>query len=286
MQKFLLRPTPIQALIISGFCFAIVHSSIKFLSHISVFEIVFFRSFISIAITFAVLRRAQINPWGNQHFKLILRGIVGTFAMLSYFYTLQVMPLASAVTIQYLHPIFTVLLAGVLFRESATITQWLLFGLSFVGIYLVRGFDSNIKTEHLAIAVLAAFFSACAYSLIRASRGKDHPLVVVFYYPLVSIPIVLPFAIFSWQWPALFEWPIIVIIGIFTQIAQYYMTLAYQQAAASNISNMNYLGIIYAAVIGYLAFGETVPPLAAVGMIVVALSAILSAREGSRRATQ
>jgi drug/metabolite transporter (DMT)-like permease len=138
----------------------------------------------------------------------------------------------------------------------------------------------------LAIAVLAAFFSACAYSLIRASRGKDHPLVVVFYYPLVSIPMVLPFAILSWRWPTLIEWPIIAVIGLFTQIAQYYMTLAYQQAAASNISNMNYLGIIYAAVIGYLAFGETITPIAAIGMIVVALSAILSAREGSRRATQ
>jgi drug/metabolite transporter (DMT)-like permease len=272
-------------LLISGLCFALVHAAVKFLPRIPVHELVFFRAVISVAITYYALKKVGFSPWGRNKPALIFRGVAGTAALLLYFYTLQNMPLASAVTIQYLHPIFTVILAGLFLRESPTWLQWGFFITSFIGVLMVRGFDPRVSGFDVFIGVLSAFCSACAYTMIRALRKEDHALVVVFYLPLVSLIVVGPYTVMNWVQPQGIEWPILVLIGLLTQAAQYAMTKAYQADTAANISNLNYLGIIYALIIGFLFFGETIGPMALVGMAVVFSSAILSTRFKMKRAT-
>jgi drug/metabolite transporter (DMT)-like permease len=265
-------------LIISGLCFALVHASVKFVPNLPPHELVFFRAIISSALSLVALRMAGLSPLGKNKPMLILRGFAGTVALLLYFHTLQVMPLASAVTIQYLHPIFTVILAGYFLKEKPSWIQWILFFVSFAGVLMVRGFDTRVQAIDLLIGVIAAWGSAIAYNLIRALRHEDHALVVVFYLPFVSLWAIGPYTLTHWVQPQGHEWFTIAVIGIFTQIAQYFMTLAYQADRASNISNMNYLGIVYALAIGALFFGETVEPLALAGMAVIILSAVISTR--------
>ena len=84
----------------------------------------------------------------------------------------------------------------------------------------------------------------------------------------------------EWVTPVGSQWLVLILIGVFTQVAQYFMTLAYQGDRASNISNLNYLGIVYALGIGALVWNESVEPMALVGMIVITTSAILSTRFG------
>lgn len=270
------RNSAIFYLVISGLFFAIVHAGVKLLSRLPAYEIVFARSVISSLLSFGALRMAHINPWGKNKRMLIIRGLTGTMALLLYFYTLQSMPLASAVTIQYLHPIFTVILAGLFMDEKPTWMQWVLFTASFAGVLLVRGWDPRIHGFDLTLGVCSALFSAVAYNMIRALRHEDHALVVVFYLPLVSVVTVGPYALSHWMPPLPWEWIGIAVVGAFTQVAQYFMTKAYQADRVSNISNLNYLGIVYALAIGVLFFGETIEPLSLVGMGVIIVSALLS----------
>jgi drug/metabolite transporter (DMT)-like permease len=265
-------------LVISGLCFAIVHSSVKFLSHIPAHELVFLRSVISAFLSYFALRNVGLSPWGSNKPMLVIRGLVGTAALILYFITLQRMPLASAVTIQYLHPILTVILAGVFLKEKPRIVQWLFFVASFAGVVLVRGWDSRVSPLDVLIGVISALCSAVAYNLIRALRNEDHPLVVVFYPPIVSIVVIGPYTLFNWVSPNPREWLVIAIIGVFTQIAQYFMTRAYQADRAANISNLNYLGIVYALGIGFLFFDEAATPSSILGMTIIIASALLSSR--------
>lgn len=269
-------------LVISGICFALVHASVKLVPNIPPHELVFFRALISSILSLIALKTAGLSPWGHNKKMLIFRGLTGTVALLLYFHTLQVMPLASAVTIQYLHPIFTVILAGLFLKEKPTWLQWLFFIASFAGVLLVRGFDERIEFVDMVIGVVSALCSAIAYNLIRALRHEDHALVVVFYLPFVSLWVVGPYTLSHWVAPHGIEWLVIIVIGVFTQVAQYFMTRAYQSDRAANISNLNYLGIVYALVIGMLFFDETVAPLATAGMAVIAASALLSTRFKSK----
>lgn len=265
-------------MIISGLCFALAHATVKFLPRLPSYELVFFRQAISLLLTYAMLRHLRISPAGNNKRALIARGVFGTLALTSFFYTLQTMPLASAVTIQYLNPIFTVILAGFLLKESPSLIQWLFFGASFGGVLLVQGFDARVSFMGALIGVFSALFSAAAYNMIRVLKNHDHPLVVMFYFPMVSILFLGPYTAFNWVQPQGTEWFFLLLIGVLTQVAQYFMTLAYQADRAANVSNLNYLGVIYALAIGSFIFNETVTVISLVGMAVIAVSAILSTR--------
>lgn len=270
-------------MLISGVCFAIVHSAVKFISRIPVHEILTVRSIISLSITWFALRKFSISPWGKNRRALFARGVFGTGALLLYFHTLQTMPLASAVTIQYLHPILTVILASFFIREKATWAQWACFLASFIGVLLVKGVDTRIDSVDLAIGVGGACCSAIAYNMIRALRDEDHSLVIVFYLALVSLLVITPWTALHFVVPTMTEWGVLLIIGVFTQIAQYFMTQAYQAESAANISNLNYLGILYASVLGFAVFQETLQALATIGIVTIVASAIISTKLAKRR---
>jgi drug/metabolite transporter (DMT)-like permease len=265
-------------LILAGLGLALVNSVVKLIPHIPPYEILFFRAVVSLALTFAALRAAHISPLGKNRPMLLLRGLAGTFGLLLYFYTLQSMPFATAVTVQYLHPILTGVVAGYLLKEHPSKIQWLLLGLSFAGVLMVRGFDPRVSAGALAVGVVSACLTSLSFTLIRALRHEDHAMVVMFYLPLVSLVVLGPYAMIHWVPPTGFEWWVLIAIGALTQISQYFLTRAYQLDTAANITNLNYLGIIYALIIGAAFFNERILPLSLAGMALIAVTSILSAR--------
>lgn len=265
-------------ILLSTFYFALMSVGVKYLSHIPSYEVVFFRGVVTLIACAIMLRRAKVSFWGNDKKNLILRGLTGTVGLLSFFYTLQHMPLASAVTIQHLSPISTIIISSFMLGEKTRWVQWIFFLVSFVGVVLVRGFDARISNVELAIGLTGATFAGLAYNYVRRLKDSDHPLVVVFYFPLVMVPIVGAYTAFNFVVPSLIDWFILAGIGLTTTMAQIYLTKAYHAERASNISNFNYLGVVYALVIGYLFFGEAVPLPGIIGIALIIGGVVVSSR--------
>ena len=260
--------------------FALMNTGVKLIPYIPASEIVIFRALVTLIVVYILIRREGLNPWGNNKRLLIMRGLTGTVALLTYFYTLQNIPLASAVTILYLSPIFTIIIAGIMLREAARPFQWIFFIISFIGVLMIKGFDHRVSAFDLIIGITAAAFSGLAYNFIRKLKDYDHPLIVVFYFPMVTIPIVSIYAIPRWVMPNFIEFLILIGIGLSTTAAQYCMTKAYQLEKAANISNFNYLGIIYAILIGFLIFNESIGILGFLGMALIIFGVIMGSRFG------
>jgi len=271
-------PPGIKYIILSTIFFAIMNVGVKHLKGVPAYEIVFFRALVTLVVVYFFLRQRKISPWGNNKKYLILRGVAGTAALVMYFYTLQKMPLASAVTIQYLSPIFTIIIAGIFLKEPPRPIQWLFFLVSFAGVVMIKGFDPRVTVPELFLGIAAAVGSGLAYNFIRKLKDYDHPLVVVFYFPLVTVPIVGLYTVTHWVDPTAEEWVIMILIGLATTVAQVFMTKAYQVDKAANISNYNYLGTVYAIIIGYFFFDETFGPLAGAGIGLIILGVYLSSR--------
>ena len=274
---------PGVALLLAGALFTISHTAVKFVPHMPTAQIVFFRAIFSVVLSFVWLRLLGVRPWGKNKKALILRGIFGTCALFLYVYTLKHMPLASAFALNYLTPIFTVLISWVVLKEKPQLYVWFFLLLSFSGVLLVRGFDTRISGLELAAGVGAAACAAAAYTMVRKLRGEDHPLVVTFYFPMVTLPLTLPFAGPDWVVPTLRDWFFVAVIGICTQGAQYFMTIAYQGAPAASITNLNYVTVIYALAIGYFLFGETLNMGALGGILLIIVSAIMSSQYAKRK---
>lgn len=217
-----------------------------------------------------MLKQLGIHPLGNNRKVLLMRGVFGTIALSLFFYTLQHIPLASAVTIQYLSPIFTAFFAAIFLKEKMQIKQWIYFGLSFVGVALLKGFDERVSLNFMFIGIVSAMLSGIAYTCIRKLKDSEHPVVVVFYFPLVASPIMAILTYFNWVMPIGKDWLILLLMGVFTQVAQILMTKGLQSAAVNKIISVKYIGTVYALAFGYLIFGEsyTVFSLLGIGMVV------------------
>lgn len=266
----------LQAMLLSTVFFSAMNVCVKLLPRIPSHEIVFFRSLGMFLICFVLLKRQRIAIRGASHRQdLFLRGAFGTCGLLAYFYTLKHMGFASAVTLQYLNPIFATVLAVFILKEPVRWFQWAFFGLSCVGVWWVKGFSGHIAPFYLLTGILAALFSGLSYNYVRKLRGRAHPLVVIFYFASITLVLVGPYTLNHWVWPVGTEWLWLVLVGGFTYLAQFLMTQAYQSERMAIVSNLNYLGLVYALVLGYFLFDEAVSWQALVGMLLIVLGVVL-----------
>ncbi|SFH27149.1 EamA domain-containing membrane protein RarD [Pontibacter chinhatensis] len=269
-------------MLLSTFFFALMQVCVKWVPHIPAEEIIVFRSLISLAISLWFLRRAGVSVWGNNRKWLLARGAFGAVALILYFNVLQNIPLATAATIQYLSPIFTAILGIFIVKERVRPWQWFFFLVSFVGILVIEGVETNVDSLYLWLGVASAVFTGVAYSIVRRLNVQEHPLVIIFYFPLVTLPVVGVYTLFNWVQPEGWDWLVLLLVGLFTQLGQYYMTLSYQSEEISKVANLTYIGIIYALLFGFFFFGEMLNVWTYVGMALVLLGVILNVQYKNR----
>ncbi|MDR2283658.1 MAG: DMT family transporter [Sphingobacterium sp.] len=258
-------------MLLAGFFFALMNVCVKYVTHLPTLEVVLFRSVFSLIVTYYLLRKNNIPPLGKNIRTLTLRGIAGCLGLIGSFYTLQHIPLASAVTINYLSPFFTAILGIFIVKQKVRAIQFLYFAISIAGVILLKGFDFRISTLDLIIGLGAAFFAVVAYNMIAKAKNDEHPLVIIFYFPLLTIPVAAAYCLYDWVTPIGIDWFYLLLIGIFTQLAQYYMTLSYQTANLAKVASLNYLGVIYALGFGYFIFDESFNTMSfiAIGIILI-----------------
>ncbi len=280
-------------IILSGISFMIVNFLVKLLGTETILpngvtlqkypahELVLARSIVSFSISAYIIRKRKIPFFGYNHSWLLVRGISGTLALTIFFYTLHHLPLAVASTVQYLSPIFTVLLATFLIGERVLKTQWIFILISFSGLLLIA-FSKFIYTDEsmiisplwLGLGVISAGFSGLAYNAIVRLKPTDEPITIVLYFPMIATPIMAFICLFEFTFPQGIEWLMLVAIGIFTQIAQILLTRALHSESTSVIMPFQYLGAIYAIVIGYFAFDENLSLLVTIGISTILIGVL------------
>lgn len=269
----------IQAMLLSTLFFAGMNTGVKALPGISFIQIAFFRTLISFLLCILQANRDNISLKGNQRGWLILRGVFGTTGLFCYYYCVQHMPLATAVTLQHLSPIFSLLLAVALLHERPTFWQWMFVALGFVGVLILKGFDARVGMLGVGLGVFGAFTSACAYNIVRRSSGTNPPVVIVFYFTVVALVVSTPLLLSVWTTPTGIQILWLCFVGLCTHFAQVYMTTAYQMEKVTNLSHLNYLGVVYAILIGFFFFNEGFSREAMFGVILILITSYLSTRD-------
>jgi drug/metabolite transporter (DMT)-like permease len=266
----------VRSMFLSTLAFALANVFVKQVSHIPAMEVVFFRCALATAMCFAGLYRANADWKGSNRKMLLLRGLFGTSALYFFFLTLQNIPLASAMTIQYLSPIFTSIIAIFVLNEGVKRLQWLFYAIAFSGVLLIEQFDSRVSILYLTLGIISAFCSGVAYNLVRSLRGKEHPLTVVLHFQLVGAVLGLFSLFFEWRTPAGLDWLYLVLIGIFSQLGQIFLTDALQRERVAGVAIVNYTGLVYALLIGSLVFQEPQTAESMSGMLLVVFGVLLS----------
>jgi drug/metabolite transporter (DMT)-like permease len=261
-------PISVWYMLLSALGFALMAACVKTVSGygIPVLEIVAARAIVSGLISYADIKRKKISPWGNNKPWLIARGAVGAFALFFVYYAITTLPLAEATILQYLHPVFTAVLAFIFLKEIIQRSTITCMALSLLGLLIML--QPNVLAEFryasveqyswlsIGAGILGAFGSAVAYVIVKKLTKTDDSSVIVFYFPFISLPIALILLGNDFVVPSTTAIGLLVLIGIFTQIGQVGLTKALHSADANKATAYAYVQVIFSVLIGWLCFSE------------------------------
>jgi drug/metabolite transporter (DMT)-like permease len=250
-------------------------------------EIVLVRSIITLIYSYLAVRWARESLWGQRRGLLFLRGLLGFGGLSCFYFALTKLPLADATVIFYSNPVLTALFAAVFLDERLGPAEIAGALVSFAGITLIArpsflfgDAASGLNLVYVGVAFAGALCAAGAYAVVRTLRDTEHPLVIVFYFPLVATIGSVPTAGFTdMQWPTLYEWVLLIGgVGLTAQIAQVLLTNGLHKERAGRAMAMTYLQIVFAAVWGMLFFQEFPDLLSILGALAVIGGTIVVAR--------
>jgi drug/metabolite transporter (DMT)-like permease len=263
---------------------AVVNVAVKKLDGVPTAEIIFARCFISIALTVWQLRRTNQPVWGppEARFNLLGRGIFGAGSLILGFLALKVLPIGGAVTLSYLAPTVTAIAAIWLVGEPLRLWQWLFYGLAVAGVALAKG-TTGLLSAGVLLGVGAAVSSGLSSVFLRRVGDKIAPLVPVFYFNLVPLAIASVWMLFDLKLPHGVEWLWLALAGVFTHVALWCVTQAFQAHEANYLAALDYLGLVYATALGYFVFGDKIKPTVYPGIALILLGVGLNAWYSARQ---
>ncbi|MBU3695989.1 DMT family transporter [Dechloromonas sp.] len=264
-------------MIAASFLFACMGVCVKFAAAThSAVEITFYRSFISLLMMYALVRLRGV-PLATPHWRWqVTRGIVGFSALFSYFYAITLLPLATAVTLNYTSAIFLALylaLAGWQMRKG--MLGALAVGLFGVVLLLRPTFHADQLVGGL-IGLGSGVLAGMAYFSVRELGARGEPETrTVFYFSLVSSVGAALWLAFSEIHPVDFDSGLLLLgVATFATLAQLAMTRAYSRGKTLMSASLAYSTVIFSSLFGMLFWGEVLPASAWAAIALIILSGI------------
>lgn len=281
-------------MIIATFLSALTSFFSKILStNINPIEIVFFRNLIGLLIMGYLLKNINFKAIKFSKrgvFFLILRGVIGSTALIFFYFNITLLGLAEATTFTKSIPIFLSINAFIFFKERLSLISWICIFVGFYGVFLVMNPNLGLKPSDF-FGVINAFLAALSYTIVRELREffEDKIIVLAFLFfstflPLVYILILknlnfsYPLLSENFRMPFASEWIFIVLMGISGILFQITITKAFtSRQKVGVVSAMNYVEILFSIMFGMI-LGEAIPNLKMfLGIILIVLSGIIIA---------
>jgi len=278
-------------MLVASFLFALTMLFAKLLSgSMGSVEVTFWRNTVGLAVIGAFILRKPIRNAGGKPFTLIFRGVIGTVALLTFFYTISATTLSNAIVYAKTEPIFTALLAFFLLGEKLKYHAVIAVIIGFSGVALLSGIDMGYL--HI-MGIMTGFLSALAYTSVRSLKAyyDERTVVLSFMFFGTLIPIFLmiaaqyttselfAFALSPFILPYGTDWLWIALMGIAAAYGQIFMTRAYFYAQAGIVSTVSYSVVLFATMFGIM-LGDIFPtPTVIAGGILIVASGILLSRQ-------
>ncbi len=265
----------------------------------SAMEIVFFRNLIGIAMILYTLKHTPPTLVGSKFHMLITRGVLGFSAMILFFYTITVIPLGEAITLNKTSPLFVTILAYYLLKEHLDKNTILALLIGFLGvIFITKPFGMSISYEHF-LGVLGGFLAASAYTTIKKIKDIYDARIIVLSF--VGIGTLLP-ALFFLVAPYIdppdsisFLFPVFIVpdslsiclliffMALISTISQWLLTKAYSISNLSIIGVISYTNIPFAIGFGWM-LGDSFPDsLTFIGIGLITFGGILVGKKVKKK---
>ncbi len=265
-------------MILSATGFSLVGLIIKFLNYLPSQELVFFRSSITLFLVYIMMIKHKLyNPFKTRYLKLhLIRGIAGALGLSLYFLSFKYLTLAEAVSIQYTNPLFTALLSPFIAREKVKKTIYISITIALIGVLLIAKPNPSHFNIGAIFGLTAALIAGTAYNMVRIlNKLKENVFLIIFYFQFMATIISLPI-FYKFQFPHKEHIILVILLGIFTHFAQYFLTLGLKYLKAANATSISYLNIGLSTIYSYVILHESLDIYSFLGIGAIIMSLFIT----------
>ena len=248
------------------------------------FEVAFFRNLFGLVFLAPILFRYGVAPLRTRKLKVhVLRGVLNLASMLCFFYAITIAPFADVTALTFTAPIFASVLAIVVFGERVGLARWAAIVIGFFGavVILRPGFGEIGLGPMLTVA--AALLWALAMLVIKSLTKTESSLTITAYMMIVLAPMSFIAALPFWTWPEPEQYLTLFVLAALGTCGHLCLNQALKEGDTSLVSPVDYIRLVWAALIGYFAFGEVPDAMTWIGGTMICASAgFVAWREGRR----
>ncbi|WP_354674619.1 DMT family transporter [Cupriavidus alkaliphilus] len=281
-------------MLFAAFAFSLMGVGVKLASDLyTTGEIVFYRGLISVVIMWVLLSSRGVSvrtPYMLSHIK---RSVFGVTSLMLWFTSISLLPLATAMTLNYMSPVWIALILGAsaaLAGTGGNADRRLVLAilLSFAGVICLL--QPSVGKDQLTgglVGLISGIFTALAYVEVRQLGQLGEPEGrIVFYFSLVGMIAGLVWMLLggtsahTWHGAGL-----LLAIGILATLGQTAMTRAYKRGNTLLTANLQYAGIVFSSVWGMLIWSDRLNWLSWLGMGLIIASGIATTLMRARQGT-
>lgn len=267
----------VVAMLFSALGFSLMAVFVKLSGDLPTAQKAFFRNFIAAGVAFAAMKRSNHRffvPKSNWP-ALIIRAIFGTLGLLCNYYVMDHMLLSDASILGKTSPFFTLFFCAFLLKEKIRPYHWGALIAVFFGCSLVIKPQFGSSLGVAAIGLCAGFFAGGAYALVRWLKVHgQNSSDIIFFFSAFSCVSVLPLIALDHAPMTLLQIVLLLCAGLCASLGQFGMTAAFASAPASDLVVYEYAQVLFAALWGFLFFGQMPDFLSWCGYLIVIGAAV------------
>jgi drug/metabolite transporter (DMT)-like permease len=269
-------------MLVTGLLFVAVTGTVRYLgSDMPAVQAAFIRYLFGLILIAPILFRLRGNwPSRGMMGLYTLRGLCHGLAVMLWFYAMARIPIAEVTALGYTAPIFTTIGAALFLGERFHTRRILAVAAGFLGaIVILRPGFQSIETGSIAQLAAAPLFAA-SFLLAKKMTRSESPAMIVAMLSIFCTLTLLPGALLEWRAPSVDELFLLFLTAVFATAGHYTLTRAFEAAPITVTQPAAFLQLVWAALLGLIAFGEPLDPWIFLGGgIVVAAVTYIAHRE-------
>ncbi len=253
---------------------------------LSTIQILFWRSLVGFLIITTLVARAGWDTVRTQNVKVhVGRNVIHFGAQFCWFYAIATISLAEVTALEFMTPIWTVIMAALFLGERLNRYRILAVTLGFVGtVIIVRPGFTNVELGTIA-GLGASLGYAVGMATARFLALREKALPVLFYMTLIQMPLafVLVLSVSEWVWPSLANLPWVILVGMSGLTAHFCINRAMSLAEAGTVSIIGFLRLPFMVAVGYIAYNEKPEIWLITGSLLIVGGLYLNVRDSQTR---
>lgn len=255
------RVKGILCILSAAMSFALMNTFVRLSGDIPSLQKAFFRNIVAVVFAFLIMKRNHIpfRPPETRHWMLLLaRAFFGTIGLICNFYAVDHLNLSDASMLNKMSPFFAIIVSYFLLKERLTLFQGVSVVVAFLGsLLIIKPNPANMALAPSLIGLLGGFTAGVAYTIVRLMTKKGvNSSLIVFVFSCFSCLVCLPYFIVVHAPMTLAQFGCLMAAGVFGCTGQFGITSAYRFAPARDISVYDYTQVIFAAMLGWMFFGQ------------------------------